>query len=445
MPLRNLTIILISVVLSLVCYQKAQHGRYLSVLSDAMRLIETYYLEPVEERELFEHAMDGLVSGLDQYSAYISPEEFQRVEESLDQEFGGVGIEVEKESDEHPLIVLSPIFDAPAYRAGIRAGDAILEINGVPTVGMTLKDAVEHMRGKPGTQVQLKIQHADTEEAVDVTVTREIIVVDSVLGDTRQPDGSWDYHLAENPDIGYLRLATFGKHTAGELQAAIQEELDGDTPFRAIILDLRGNAGGLLDAAVEVCDMFLDEGVIVSTRGRDGEIRSSYSATPGTVIPNDLPVVVLVNKYSASAAEIVAACLQDYHRAVVIGTRTYGKGTVQNIFELEGGRSALKLTTAGYTRPSGKNIHRTADATEDDDWGVHPDPGFEVELTDEQLRAVAEQRRRRDVLVPITSKPEPEDSSEQPGEQKQGDEEVEDLQLRRAIEYLEKQLASASA
>jgi carboxyl-terminal processing protease len=237
------------------------------------------------------------------------------------------------------------------------------------------------------------------------------------------------------------------------LRRVLREAPGHSQPFEALILDLRGNAGGLLDSAVEVCDLFLDEGVIVSTCGKDGEIRSSYSANkPNTAVSHSIPIAVLVNTYSASASEIVAACLQDYRRAVVVGSRTWGKGTVQNIFDLEGGRSALKLTTAGYLRPSGKNIHKPKDARDDQDWGVQPDKDFEVQLPDEETEQLFRQRRQRDVSSPVatpnkTDSPAGTGTTTEGGPEKQEKTEppIDDRQLRRAIQYLEQQITSLPA
>jgi carboxyl-terminal processing protease len=201
-------------------------------------------------------------------------------------------------------------------------------------------------------------------------------------------------------------------------------------------LDLRGNAGGLLDAAIDVCDLFIDQGTIVSTRSRDGQVRSSYEARADMVLPPDIPIAVLVNNYSASASEIVAACLQDHQRAVIVGSRTWGKGTVQNLFELEGGSSALKLTTAGYMRPSGKNIHKRQDATDDEDWGVLPSQGFEVSLTDEETEQVFLARRQRD----LGSTGADDDAENQGTATTQST--AEDRQLGSAIEYLRQQLGT---
>lgn len=449
MPLRNLTVIFVTALFSLICYQKAEHNRYASSVAEAMRLVEDFYVEEVDSRELFENAMTGMVQGLDQYSKYIGPEPFRQLEEDLDQEFGGIGIEIAKKDDDAPLIVLSPLIHTPAHRAGIRAGDTIWEISGVPTVGMSRTDSVKRMRGKPGEPIDLSVKHAGEEKLLPMTIEREIILVQSIKGDVRLPDGSWDFHLAENPRIGYLRLGTFGKHTVDELKT-ILTDVTMVPPLEAIILDLRGNSGGLLNAAVDTCDALIGKGRIVSTRGRDGSIRSNYVATPATILGAKVPVAVLVNGLSASASEIVAACLQDHHRAVVVGERTWGKGTVQNILELEGGRSALKLTTASYWRPSGENIHRGRDVGEDKPWGVKPNAGYDIPLEADDVRRIAWDRERRDlspglieaypeILDTLRERFESADPAELP------DEPYDDPQLRRAIEYIEENLRKIDA
>lgn len=473
MPPRNLVFILLTAMVSFACYLKADRNRYASQLAEAMKVVSDLYVEDVKPRDLFENAMSGMLEGLDQYSSYISPEIFKEMEQSLDQEFGGVGIEVNKESDSQPIIVLSPLFDSPAFRAGLRTGDAILAIDGEKTIGMKQMDAITRMRGKPGSKVKLRVRHAGSNEEVELEIERAVIMAPSLLGDKRHEDGSWDFHLQENPRIGYLRLATFGKHSVEELKKAMGERKN--CPFDAIVLDLRDNAGGLLDSAVDTCRLFIDRGRLVSTRGRDGQDRSTYDGNGSAVIPSSIPMVVLVNGRSASASEIVAACLQDYRRAVVVGERTWGKGTVQNLFELEGGRSALKLTTASYWRPNGKNIHRRKDAPPNEDWGVQPNPDFEVKLTLEEWDKVSRARRERDLghaLKPSAPSPAPNDQEGQPDIPPNGNsngsntpssppakpgtdtdgtqpasgdlQDVDDPQLRKAIEYLEQQLGSAA-
>ncbi|HJN08384.1 MAG TPA: S41 family peptidase [Pirellulaceae bacterium] len=449
MPLRNLTVIFVTAVFSLICYQKAEHNRHASSVAEAMQLIEDFYVEEVDSRELFENAMTGMVKGLDQYSTYIGPEPFKQMEEDLDQEFGGIGIEIAKKDDDSPLIVLSPLIHTPAFRAGIRAGDTIWEISGVPTVGMSRPDSVKRMRGRPGETIELSVKHAGDEKPVAMTLQREIILIQSIKGDVRRADGSWDFHLAKNPRIGYLRLNRFGKHTVDELNAVLTD-VTMSPPLEAIILDLRDNAGGLLSAAVETCDAFVAKGRIVSTRGRDGSIRSNYSATPTTIVDAKVPIAVLVNGFSASASEIVAACMQDHGRAIVVGERTWGKGTVQNILELEGGRSALKLTTASYWRPSGENIHRRRDVGEDEPWGVKPNRGYSVSLNDEEIRRVVWDREKRD-LFPGLIEANPEilntlrERFESPDAAELSDEPYDDPQLQRAIEYVEEKLREIDA
>jgi carboxyl-terminal processing protease len=271
----------------------------------------------------------------------------------------------------------------------------------------------------------LTVLHVGEDEPIELDIERAIIPVESILGDILREDGSWDFHLEAEPKITYVRLLTFGENTVEELERALR-----NTDVEALVLDLRDNGGGLLNAAVGVCDMFINDGTIVSIRGKDGDLRDLYRATPGVVIGRDVPMAVLVNHLSASASEIVAACLQDHGRAKVVGQRTWGKGTVQNVIELEGGKAAIKLTTAGYRRPSGEDIHRSRDAEDSDPWGVSPDVGFEVELTDEQANEVRQVRRKRDTAQMAgngnSGSGDPPDAADLP----------DDPQLRRAIDYL---------
>ncbi len=430
MPRRNLTIIFLASVLSIVCYGKAERNRYASVFADVMKEISEKYIEEVEPSELFKAAMRGMISEevLDQYSYYIAPETFRRFQVEIDQEFGGVGIEVVIDPDSKRLTVMSPLAGTPAYRAGILAGDTILEIDGKSTEGFSLNDAVDLLRGKPEEPVSMTVLHAGEEEPETIEMVRAIILIKSILGDTRKKDGSWNYFLEENPRIGYIRITTFGEHTVEDLESALRQFKRH--PVGGLILDLRNNPGGLLKGAIEVSDMFIDEGMIVSTRMRGGKIKEQYKAHQrNTIVGKETPLVVLVNRHSASASEIVAACLQDHKsRAVIIGERTWGKGSVQNVVPLEDG-SALKLTTATFHRPSGDNIHRSKDATEEDAWGVAPHKDFEVKMSDEETVKVYLQRRDRDVVR--TNGPPPSDDGKEKAEL------LDDPQLRRAIEFLE--------
>lgn len=394
MPPRNILVIFFSAVISLTCYYHTERDRDAAVIYSTLQLIDRNYFEPIERQELFGGALQGMVEQLDEHSAYLPPAEFQDIQENLDQQFGGVGIHVGLDRETERLMVLSPLVGTPAHAAGMRAGDLILAIDGLTTEGMSLKDAVDLMRGLPGQPVQLQIQHADDDEPLELTIVRDLIHIESVLGDIRRDDGAWSFVLQDHPDIGYVRLTTFGERTADELISAIETI---EPRIKALILDVRGNAGGLLQTAVAVCDAFIEEGrIIVSTVGRGGVERGRFTAQAPPRLDSSIPVVVLTDRYSASASEIVSACLQDHRRAVVVGERTWGKGTVQNVIELEGGRGALKLTTAGYWRPSGKNIHRSEDATEDDVWGVLPNEGLEVKLTDAEFAELLRYRYERD-------------------------------------------------
>ncbi len=430
MPLRNLLVLFLAAILSLLCHAKADRNRYASTVSEAMDLITSNYLEDVDYRQLYENAMHGMSEGLDPYSSYVSPDEYRRLKEELDQEFGGIGILVEFNQETKRIMVMSPLFDTPAARAGVRAGDVILAIDGQDTATMSYRDAVQLIRGLPGEPVRLTLLHLGDEKPVDLEIERAIIPIESVLGDTRHVDGSWDFQLQSDPRITYVRVINFGENTVEELRKTLQGRQS-----RALILDLRDNAGGLLEAAVGTCNMFIDDGTIVTIRGRDGEVRRTFTADGQPLLAGDVPMVVLANHYSASASEIVAACLQDHQRAKIVGQRSWGKGTVQNVIPLEAGRAALKLTTASYWRPSGKNIHRLKDAPEEAEWGVRPDPGLEVKLTDEEADAIRQGRHQRDIGAG------PENASAKPqGTEKTAPPPPDDLQLRKAVEYLQQQL-----
>ena len=397
MPIRNLTVLCIAMVLSLLCYKKAVRNHYASMIGESLQIIQDEYVEEVDPEQLFEDAMKGMVSGLDDYSSFIVRSDYAQFQESLDQEFGGIGIMVEIPPDSDRITIISPVVDTPAYHAGLRAGDVIHEIDGHDTTEMTLKDSVKLMRGPIGAPIDLKIRHAGSQDLVAYSIERAVIPIDSVLGDTREVGGKWNFYLEDHPNIGYIRLTSFGEMTADELRKAMRQY--ETHPVDAIILDVRNNAGGLLGTAVELCDMFVAGGKIVSTRGRDGRDRDAYYAREGVAVPEDMPMAILINGLSASASEILAACLQDHNRAIVVGERSFGKGTVQNVITMQGGRSALKLTTASYWRPSGRNIHRGKDATDEDEWGVTPDTDCIVKLNDEQFTEVLKIRRQRDIVL----------------------------------------------
>ena len=436
MPRRNFYLLIGVSLVSLLCYwegggQRSRYGRMFRTFAHVMQEIEENYVEPVDDRELFEGALSGMTRQLDEYSSYINPEDFRELQEDLGKSFGGIGVQVTLDEETKQLTIMSPVVGTPAYEAGIVAGDKIVKINDESTEGFSLQDAVSRIRGEPGEPIRLTLLREGVAEPKEYELERAAIHVDTVLGDTRDLDDAWNYFLDEKSRIGYVRVTTFSEQTAEDLDAAIQWLVD--RRMRALVLDLRNNPGGLLRSAVAISDLFIDGGKIVTTKGRRGEVLDDYEATSGKYL--DFPMVVLVNQYSASASEIVSACLQDHKRAVVIGQRTWGKGSVQNIIGLEEGRSALRLTMASYWRPSGKNIHRGRDATEEDEWGVKPNPGFEVELEPEAFQKMMAERRQRDVVRPH----EVGDSLEPLPDRPEND-----PQLDRAVEYLHEQLRQPS-
>lgn len=361
--------------------------------------VETYqqvdrnYVRDVDRRELIEAAIQGMLQRLDQYSSYIPPEGVNRFNQMVEQEFGGIGITVNLRTGQ--LVVVSPLPGTPAYRGGIRAGDVITEVDGAPTEGITLNEAVQKLQGPVGRPVNVTVMRPGSdEEPRTIRLVRQLIKAPTVRGDRYRADGSWSFQLEEHPDVGYIRLSHFSRYSAEELKQAV--DLLVEKNIRGLILDLRRNPGGLLESAVEIADMFLKEGQIVSVKGRNVP-EKSWEATAGNTYP-PFPLAILVSRYSASASEVLSACLQDNKRAVVIGERTWGKGSVQNVIQMENGNSALKLTTATYHRPSGVNIHRFPNMKESDEWGVTPDQGFSIRFSAKDWREWDRYRSQRDVL-----------------------------------------------
>jgi carboxyl-terminal processing protease len=355
---------------------------------DVLAEVDEHYvreLTPEQRKHLVEDMINGGLEKLDPYSSFFNAEEIRQFDKTTEGNYGGVGIDLGVDPSTGVLRVISPMVGTPAYDGGVLAGDLILKINGKPTVKtdggvpekMRREEAVSLIQGEPGTPITLTVLHEGSHEPVDIAITRARIEVPSVLGDRRRADNprEWDYFVDPAERIAYVRLIAFSDHTSRDLKGVI-EQLQADG-LRGLVLDLRDNPGGLLSAAVEVSDLFLREGPIVTIKGRHDE-RTYRARAEGTLLePATLhPMVVLINHNSASASEIVAAALQDHGRAVLIGERTFGKGSVQNVIRLprEKPTEALKLTTASYWRPNGHNIHRAPDAKETDEWGVRPNP-----------------------------------------------------------------------
>lgn len=407
--------------------QDEEYFELLRLFADAFDQIERNYVKEVSRRELMEAAVRGALSKLDPYSSYISPEDLERFRSGVESEFGGIGIQVTIE-DGH-LKIISPLVGSPAYRAGLMAGDRIIKIEGKGTKGITLDEAILQLKGKVGTKVNFTVLHPHDGTTETVQLEREIVKVQTVLGERRQDDDAWDFMLDSEKKIGYVRVSAFSRNTVEELKQALDNLKSRG--MKGLVLDLRYNPGGLLSAAIAASDLFVSEGRIVSTKGRNTVDRAWDAQKADTF--EGFPMAVLVNRYSASASEIVAACLQDHKRAVVVGERTWGKGSVQNIIELEEGRSALKLTTAGYQRPSGKNIHRFPGSEDGDQWGVTPDNGYRLKLTQEQTEKLVEHQRRVLIVKPkVNGNGAETDTPES---------EYVDPQLEKALGYLDGQLA----
>ncbi|HWP40998.1 MAG TPA: S41 family peptidase, partial [Tepidisphaeraceae bacterium] len=384
------------------------------------------------EEVLVSEFADGAFGELDPFTTMIWPSDLEEFNKSTQGEFSGVGIQIQLD-DEGNLKVVSPLEDSPAYKQGIHPGDIIIRINGKNAKGISINQAVKNITGPKDTFVTLTIRSPDG-TVKDYTIRREVIKVASVKGYQHRPGGGWDYFIDPAQKIAYVRLTNFTKTTEDELSAALREiERQGG---RAMILDLRNNPGGLLPAATEVCDRFLSEGTIVFTRGeREMPGQPPIEARKGDEVA--LPVVVLVNQFSASASEIVSGALQDQKRALVVGERTFGKGSVQMLFPLANRSAALKLTTSHYYLPSGRNIHKEDNAQT---WGVEPD--LVVEMTTDQMRAAQQARQELEVLY--DSRSAQQTASTGPATQTSKDLLAADAQLSAAVLLLRLQLAGAT-
>lgn len=340
--------------------------RLLDLFGDVFERVRGSYVEDVTDKELIEAAIGGMLTSLDPHSSYLNSDSYRDMQVQTSGKFGGLGIEVTMENG--LVKIITPIDDTPAYRAGVQPGDLISHLDGKAVLGLTLSQAVDLMRGKVGTDIKLTIRRAGT-EAFDVNITRATIPIRSVRS---RVEG----------DIGYVRIASFSANTTRGLKKAMTKiKQDLGDKFKGLVLDLRNNPGGLLDQAIGVSDAFLDQGEIVSTRTRDKREHQRSNAKKGD-LTDGKPIVVLVNGGSASASEIVAGALQDHKRAIILGTKSFGKGSVQTIIRL--GRSgAMRLTTALYFTPSGKSIQKV---------GISPD----IVVEQARIEPVTARSRRRE-------------------------------------------------
>jgi carboxyl-terminal processing protease len=371
---------------------KSELYQQLNLFGDVLERIRNDYVEPPKEKELIEAAINGMLASLDPHSSYMNAKQFRDMQVQTRGEFGGLGIEVTMENG--LVKVVAPIDDTPAARAGLQSGDLIVTLDDQPVMGLTLQEAVEKMRGKVDTKIKLGVRRQG-KDPFEVTLTRATIRIQSVRS------------RVEGGDIGYIRITSFTEQTTAGLNAALEKfKKELGSKWKGVVLDLRNNPGGLLDQSISVSDAFLDKGEIVSTRARKPEDVQRWNAKPGD-LAEGRPIVILVNGGSASASEIVAGALQDHKRAIVLGTRSFGKGSVQTIMPVTGG-GAMRLTTALYFTPSGRSIQKE---------GIKPD--IEVEQAkiepvkpadrtrEENLRrSITNPNGRKDDKAPDPTKPE---------------------------------------
>lgn len=369
----------------------------LDLLIDVRQEIVSEYVQKPDEEKMVDAAVRAMVESLDDpYTVYLDPEELKPFDREVRGTFTGIGAEVMMDPDEKRARVVSPLEDSPAWKAGVMAGDLIMEVDGESTHEVSLNDVVNKLLGDEGTKVTVKVRH-ESGETSELTITRGKIEVQTIKGLRRNGQNHWEFMIDPVSKIGYVRILQFAPKTADDLRAAL-EQLNGQG-MRGLILDLRFDPGGLLEAAVEIADMFLPEGkTIVSIRGRSVPTRVFDSTDKD--LAADVPLVVLANEGSASAAEILTGALSDNDRAKFVGARTFGKGSVQQVKMLPSGEGAIKITNAHYYLPSGRNIHRLPDAEK---WGVDPQDGFYVPMTPAQVKEMLRIRREGDVLRAATA------------------------------------------
>ena len=402
---RNLLIIAIVVpgcLLACAAQDRTGQGKR---FAEVIYRIDKGYFRNIDSEHLFQAAMEGVFRKLDDRSEFIEPSKLRNYERDFKKEFAGIGVELDAELSSGDIVVVAPVYGGPAWQAGIRSGDRIVSVEGIETSGRNLSEIVAQFRGEVGSQVDLCIRKQgvglnDRSAIQDITISRQNITIESVRGDRRLPSGKWDWWLEGDPTIAYLRISHFSKRTDAEV-AALIEKLVFKQPPKGLVIDLRGNSGGILEGGIALCDLFLEDGLIAAVtndrlnRSNRKQLQQKWTATAGQVLKG-VPIAVLVDEFTASVAEIVAACLQDHKRATIVGSRTFGNASIQTITKLSSGPGAIQLTTNEYQRPSGTSLHRLSTSTESDAWGVRPDSNFAFSPTRKQLEDWITWRQDRD-------------------------------------------------
>jgi len=388
---------------------------FVKTLIDVHRQVSTNYVEPIDEDKLRNGSVNGMMGELDPYSVYIPAAKTEEFDSLLEGSFKGVGIELSQLEDGN-IEVVSPIPDSPAHKAGVQAGDIIVSVNGVEIKGKKIAEVQTIIKGPLGSPVKLNVRHPDGKE-VELNMTRQEIVMPTVMGYRRDAANAWDYWVSKSPKIAYLRITQFTGDTFTELKRAMDTIVGQGV--QGLVLDLRFNPGGRLDQATKVVNLFVPDGVIVVTKGLH-RTEETVRADPKAALSKRFPIIVLVNEHSASAAEIVAGSLMDNKRALILGTRSFGKGSVQEVIQLEKDEGEVKLTVAYYYLPSGRLVHRKKGAT---DWGVEPQINVPVS---EKLEAEIYQEQGEAELFhkPLPLTPATQPAATQPAP---------DIQLREAV------------
>jgi C-terminal peptidase prc len=399
--------------------------------------------EDLERNKDVDISLQMVTANLDPYTVYIDQDTKRKEASQLRGEFEGIGIQIRRVAAKDALLVVTPIKGSPAYRAGLKTGDLITEVetdqdeNGrklpapktYSTQGMKTETAVKHILGEPGSRVKVTVQREGASQPMQFDINRGRVMVETVLGVTRREDDSWDFMLDPESKIGYIHLTQFAPNSFRDMEEAVKKL--SKMGLKGLVLDLRNNPGGMLTTAVQISDLFIDDGLIVTIKPRVGQEQSYGGSSEGSYL--DFPMVCLTNDGSASGSEIVAACLQDHKRAVILGERSYGKGSVQNVQPFPSTGGEIKLTTASFWRPNGKNLNKSSTkGLEDEDWGVRPDTGYVVKLKGKERFELDVHLHDLEV-IPNRDAPKKEDKPE-----------FKDRQLDAAMEYLRSQIKTAA-